>query len=226
MPGLIQTTPISSQSGQNQQIGLETDLRDSLGLAQAAPAANTIQSRLLVLLDRTGDLSATPNSNSLNGRLLSLIANMGEAITSPNSNSLIGRIVSLLSSVGGPGDGAASGDTASSSLIGLLKRLNQTLSTVATNTGGGVTSSTATVTNPTITTTSATVLNAASNRKGFSVLNGGTTTVFLEYGGTATATGGIPIPGGFLWVEPLAYTGLVSLITQSGSQAVTVRGFS
>lgn len=226
MSGLIQTTPISTQVGQNQQIQLETDLRDSLGLAQAAPAANTIQSRLLNLLDRTGDLGATPNPNSVVGRLATLINNIGEAIASPNGNSLIGRLVSLLSSLGSPGDGAASNDTASSSLIGLAKRQAQTLSQIATNTGGGVVSNTATTTNPTVTTTSATVLSAQSTRKGFSVLNPGTTTIFLEYGGTATATTGIPIPGGFLWVEPMAYTGQLSLITQSGSQAVVVRSFS
>lgn len=226
MSGLIQTTPISTQTGQNQQIQLETELRDSLGFASASPAANTIQSRLLGLLDRTGDLSATPNSNSLNGRLASLIANIGEAIASPNVNSLIGRIVSVLASLGNPGDGAASSDTASSSAIGLIKRINQTLTQISTNTSGGVVANNAALTNPTITTTNSTVLNSASNRKGFSVLNSGATTVFLEYGATATATSGIPIPGGFLWVEPLAYTGPVSLITQSGSQAVVVRSFS
>lgn len=225
MSELIQTTPISTQLGQNTQILLETDLRDSLGLAQSTPAANTIQARLSALLDRTGE-GSTPNGTSLNGRLLSLINNVGEAIANPNGNSLIGRMVQVLSSLGNTNDGAASSDTATSSLVGLLKRQNQTLSQISTNTGGGVVAASSALTSPTVTTTSSIVLNASTSRKRFSVLNSGTTTVFLEYGNAASATSGIPIPGGFLWVETLAYTGSVSLITQSGSQAVTVRSFS
>jgi len=127
--------------------------------------------------------------------------------------------------LGTQSDPVATSDTGAFSLLGLLKRISQALTLIVANTGTNAArqSSTGTVTTPSVTTTSSIVLAASALTKRWMIYNPGTTTIYLEYGATATVANSLPIPGGFLWIDPTEYNGSVSAVVAIGSQVIQVR---
>lgn len=86
------------------------------------------------------------------------------------------------------------------------------------------TSGSATTTTPTVTTSSSEVLAANANRKGALITNPGSTTVYLNFDAAAT-TSHHPLKGdGNTQVG--AYTGSITAITASGTQALVVSEFT
>jgi len=83
-----------------------------------------------------------------------------------------------------------------------------------------------TVTSVSATTTSSVALAANSNRLAYSIYNAGSTTVFVRENATVTATVyKHPIPPGYLFESDFStsrYTGIVSVITASGSSNLMV----
>ena len=188
----------SKEARQVQQIALETAISDRLGDAVAAPAADT-----------------------LNARLVTLLARFGEAVASPAANTLLARVVSLFTALGQPADAAATANTGTFSVIQLLKRANTLLSNV------DPTNSNVVPTNPAIANTSTVILAADPTRKKFTIFNPGTVTVFIEYGGTPTTTAYTsPVPPGYLFVDDLDWKGAVNGIVATGTNTVLVRSFS
>jgi len=127
--------------------------------------------------------------------------------------------------IGTQADLAATSDVGAFSLFGFLKRISQALTLVVANTGTNAArqSSTGTVTTPPVTTSSSIVLAASALTKRWMIYNPPGATIYLEYGAPATISSSLPIPGGFLWIDPTEYNGAVFAITNAGSQTVQVR---
>lgn len=145
--------------------------------------------------------------------------------------------LNLLNLLGAQADSAAGSDTATASLMALLKRGLQTetsiLNKLPTLVSGNMPvtvmngSSAGTVTKSTksITTTSSSILDTNTSRKRslFVNLPSAITTVYFSFTGTALATD-LPLPPGIGWLEAfdVIHTGAFSGIVPSGTGSLLV----
>lgn len=129
--------------------------------------------------------------------------------------------------VGAQADAAAAADNSTASLIALIKRVAQNLTTVNTSVNTTFAVSTATLANVSASATSVTCLASNASRKGAIFVNdSASATAYFKYGATASTTSYTfqVLPGGTLTLpNSPVYTGIVDCIwsAASGSARVT-----
>lgn len=147
----------------------------------------------------------------------------------------------IIASVGQQADAAAASDTATASLIALIKRLLQTETGISgklptlvggnmpvsiVSGGGVVDAGTVTASTAAMSSTSANIITANANRKRLIFGNPASSSVdvWFAFTGTATASGLLVLKPGKGWIEAFnnIHRGIVTGITASGTATVNV----
>lgn len=187
----------------------------SLAVGQTQQQGNDMIAAINTLQVIIGLLSS-PDPNSTNAKLNSIIASIGTAST---ASTMLKFLSDITGGLGISTSSAAANPSSNATAIGFLKLISSYLQTINHKSG------TCTKATAALSTTSAPIITSSSKNL-WMIENKTANSIFLEYGGVATITGGIPVFSNYLYIDDYDFTGAVNGIVATGTASVDYRVFT